>query len=138
MNRRLRDIWHSYRSLPLWVQLWVGLILMPVNLAGFFFLSYPAGQWIAVATVLIVLTNGPIMWYYAGMNKAMSLPHLIIWIPLHVLLIAHLAGGFSPLPMSRPEFTLIMAVLTANTISLLFDVKDSWDWLRGDRATPGF
>ncbi len=35
MKQRLIDCGRSFRSLPLWVQLWVGLFLVPVNAAPF-------------------------------------------------------------------------------------------------------
>ena len=31
-----QDVWISFRSLPVWVQFWVALILMPVNMASLF------------------------------------------------------------------------------------------------------
>ena len=36
---RLNDIWRSLRSLPLWVQIWVAGILVPVNVLPFFLLD---------------------------------------------------------------------------------------------------
>lgn len=31
------DIWRSYRALSLWVQIWVNVILVPVNIASLAF-----------------------------------------------------------------------------------------------------
>jgi len=36
---RMNDIWRSLRSLPLWVQIWVVAILVPVNVLPFFVLD---------------------------------------------------------------------------------------------------
>ncbi|MBL4714658.1 MAG: hypothetical protein JKY64_09100 [Alcanivorax sp.] len=134
---RLTAIHDSYRSLPGWVQIWVGLVLTPVNAAGFFLLGTFSGQATALAAVVVVLTNLPIMWHYAGMNKAMSIPHLFAWIPLHVALVGRLVGAYGEGPLELSEWLLAVAVLVVNTISLLFDLVDSWGWLQGDRATPG-
>ncbi len=137
VSERLAATWDSYRSLPGWVQIWVGLILVPVNAAGFFLLDTFSGRAVAMAAVFVVLTNLPIMWYYAGMNKAMSIPHLFAWIPLHVALIGRLVGAYGDTPLPLSEWLLAVAVLVVNTVSILFDLVDSWGWLRGDRATPG-
>ena len=45
------DIWQSFRRLPLWVQGWVALILVPVNLAALLFLSAPQGTLVALLAV---------------------------------------------------------------------------------------
>jgi len=136
VSERLAATWDSYRSLPGWVQIWVGLILVPVNAAGFFLLDTFSGRAVAMAAVFVVLTNLPIMWYYAGMNKAMSIPHLFAWVPLHVVLIGRLVGAYGDDPLPLSEWSLAVAALVVNTISILFDLVDSWSWLRGDRATP--
>jgi hypothetical protein len=36
MMDRMNDIWRSLRSLPVWVQIWVVGILVPVNVLPFF------------------------------------------------------------------------------------------------------
>lgn len=130
-------IWLSYRSLPIWVQIWVGLILIPANTLGFLFMDTFSGHWIALAAVMIVFTNGPLIWFYSGMNKALSIPHLFIWLPLHIILVGRLAGYWGTSPISFDEGLLDATVLTVNSISLVFDVADSWHWLQGKRNTPG-
>ena len=47
----IAEIWQSFRRLPLWVQLWVAVILVPVNLASVIFINAPGGFWIAVLAV---------------------------------------------------------------------------------------
>ena len=41
-------ILESLFSLPLWVQVWMLLILIPANVSGLFFLETTSGQWIAL------------------------------------------------------------------------------------------
>lgn len=134
---RFVSIWRSYRSLPAWVQLWVGVILVPVNASGFFFLDTFSGRWIALAALLVMASNGPLAWYYRGMNKALSIPHLLIWLPLNLILAGRLAGSFGTGSASAGEVALILSVLVANSLSLFFDIRDTWLWVRGDRDTPG-
>ena len=129
----VKNILTSWQALPLWVQVWVGLILVPVNAAAFFLLDTVTGQYTAVAAVFVVITNGPLMLLYQGMNRALSLPHLVAWVPLVYLLVAHLGSG----EVSRGEWFYALLVIIVNGISLVFDVLDSWRWLRGERETPG-
>lgn len=134
--RALGDSWQSFRSLPTWVQIWVGLILAPANAAPFFLLDTWAGQAGAIAALFVVITNGPIMLAYRGMNRALSIPHLIAWIPLEVALLLRafgLAGAGDP---GGAEMALIIVLLIINGISLAFDTLDSWRWLQGERETP--
>jgi len=136
LNRSL-TIWRSYRSLPLWVQVWVGGILVPVNAAAFVLTNTPSGYWAAWAAVFVVATNVPIMWKEQGMSKLMSLPHLVAWIPLHAFLLLRLTGTVGAQPLSHPELMLAAALLMVNGISLVFDTLDSFKWWRGDRQVPG-
>jgi hypothetical protein len=132
----LRRSWQSFRSLPVWVQIWVGLILVPVNIAPFFLLDTWSGQWAALAALFVLVTNGPIMLWYAGMNRALSLPHLVAWVPLEVALVLRVAGHAGPATLATPELVLAWVLLIVNGISIVFDVLDSWRWLKGERETP--
>lgn len=136
MKQRLQKSWASFRSLPGWVQVWVGLILGPANLMPFFMLDTWTGQVAALATLFVIATNLPIMLYYAGMNRAMSLPHLVAWIPLEVALVLRLTGNVGPGSPGTAELALIWLLLVVNGISLIFDALDSWRWVRGERDTP--
>lgn len=137
MNPRLAKIWHSWRSLPVWVQVWVGFVLIPVNVFPFFMLDSWSGRVGAVAALFVVVTNVPIMWAAAGMSRAMSLPHLLAWIPLEIALALRVAGAVGNLPPSTTELALAFALLIVNGISLAFDAIDSWRWLRGQQEVPG-
>lgn len=130
----LQSVLKSYRSLPLWVQIWVGLLVL-VNASAFALLDTPSGRATAFAAVFVGVTNGPLIIYYRGMNRALSIPHLFAWIPLQVFLVQHLAQNSGQIPSH--EWTFAMTVLVINGISLVFDVLDSWRWLRGERETPG-
>lgn len=139
MNAKLKlaCIWRSYRSLPGWVQLWVGLVLVPANALPFLFLQTWSGRAGACAALVVVATNLPIMWFAAGMSRAMSLPHLLAWIPLEFALLARLSGMAGPPSMVEPETALAMLLIIVNGVSLGFDGLDSWRWLKGERDVPG-
>ncbi len=129
--RRLLDAWASFRALPLWVQCWVGLCLVPVNLAGYAMLDTATGRAAALAMSVVILTNVPILLWERGMSRLLSVPHLVAWVPLCAWLAWRLVAG---IPMSVSEAVLAWALLTINSVSLAFDFIDSAKWLRGDRA----
>lgn len=137
MQPRMQDIWKSYRSLPLWVQIWVALILVPVNAAAFFLLDTWLGVAAAIAAAFVVLTNAPILWVCRGMSRLMSVPHVFAWLPLQILIPLRLAGMVGSGPVSGAEWVFGIILFVINGISLVFDVVDSWRWLRGEREVPG-
>lgn len=137
MKDALAAIWHSWRSLPAWVQVWVALILVPVNAAAFFLLDTWLGVAAAIAAVVVVVTNGPIMWACRGMSRLMSVPHLFAWIPLQVLIPLRLAEVVGSGPPTGAEWVYGVILFVINGISLVFDAIDSWRWLRGEREVPG-
>jgi hypothetical protein len=137
MQARMQDIWRSYRSLPLWVQIWVAVILVPANAAAFFLLDTWLGVAAAIAAIFVVLTNAPIMWICRGMSRLMSVPHLFAWMPLQVLIPMRLAEVVGGGPVSDAEWTYGITLFVVNGISLVFDVIDSWRWMRGEREVPG-
>lgn len=123
-------IYGSFRALPLWVQIWVFVLLVPVNMASLMFLGQPIGILIAVLANGAMMLNGVIMLYERGFSKAMALPHVVIWVPLVVLIGVMLASG----RVDQPSFVLYLKLLLViDLISLGFDFKDAWDWKKGAR-----
>ncbi|MEO1142961.1 MAG: hypothetical protein AAFW66_11560, partial [Pseudomonadota bacterium] len=70
-----------------------------------------------------------------GMSKVLAIPHLIFWIPLHVILVNRL---FGPTEMVDFEMNYLIIILAINTISLIFDINDANEWRRGNRDVVGF
>ncbi len=125
------DIWHSFRSLSAWVQIWVGLILVPVNMLSVLFVAEPKGILIAALAVGGMMPNIVIMLAERGLSKMMALPHLVIWIPLLLILWSHLGnvtGGY---------LMYLWLLLIVDGLSLAFDIPDAWKWWKGDRAVAG-
>lgn len=123
------DIWQSYRRLPLWVQIWVALILVPVNAASLAFWGSPMGPWLAIMAVGAMLLNGVIMMVERGFSKMMALPHVVIWTPLVVVILWLLAQG----NLSSGYASYLMLLLVVDLFSLALDYSDTVKWLRGDR-----
>ena len=126
----IRDIWGSFRRLPLWVQVWVGVILVPVNMAPLLFPGAPYVLWVGLLSIGGMMPNLPIMLMEAGLSKRMALPHLVIWLPLVVLLGWILASAEGLEPSYRLMLILLLGV---DLISLSFDLPDAVKWYRGDR-----
>lgn len=131
MPRLTRDIYASFRALPGWVQLWVGLVLVPVNSASLLFVAQPMGGWIAFLAIVAMLPNLAAMIYERGFSRLMALSHLLPWTALVALLI-----------LARPEASGAFAaylwlLLATDVLSLAFDYPDAWAWLKGKREVAG-
>jgi len=125
----IREIWHSYRRLPLWVQLWVAVILVPVNAASLGFVAEPLGGWIAAMAVGAMLINGGLMLAERGFSRAMAVPHVAIWTPMLGLVVWLLAQEIAA------EYRAYLLILLAvDAVSLVFDAIDTRRWLSGDRG----
>jgi len=122
------DIWKSYRALRLGAQLWITLILVPVNMASVFFLPEQRGVLIAALAVGGMTPNFALVLLERGFSKAMSLSHLVFWIPL-VLLIP----STQFLAISDGYSLYLWILLLINLVSLVFDVAEARAWWRGDR-----
>ena len=124
----IQQIWQSYRRLPLWVQLWVALILVPVNAASLFFVTQPAGAWLALMAVGAMLCNGVLMLVERGFSKVMALPHVLIWTPMLGLILWLLNQD-----IAESYRSYLIVLLAVDVISLTLDFIDTRKWLSGDR-----
>ena len=122
-------IWGSFRALPLWVQLWVAVILVPVNMISIGFLDQPLGGLVAVLAIGAMALNGVIMLVERGFSKAMAIPHVVIWVPLVIGVAGMLWNGV----VGGGYAAYLAVLLVVDGISLLFDFKDGWAWWRGER-----
>ena len=131
----LIDIWKSFRRIPLWVQIWVAGILMPINFLAVCFATEHYGHWVAVLAIGGMLPNAFILASERGLSKMMAIPHIMIWTPLCLLLAwllyGHSSGGTE---LSDTYACYLIALLVIDSISLGFDFPDTLKWFRGDRA----
>jgi len=77
LSGRLLQLWHSYRQMPLWVQIWVGCLLMPVNMIAFFIMDTDIGRWAGLGFIFVLLGNGTILLTQARFSRAMAVPHYL-------------------------------------------------------------
>jgi hypothetical protein len=121
-------IWKSFRSIPLWVQIWVSFWLVPVNLASLAFFGEDWGAIVAFLAIIAMALNVIILFIEQRFSRTMALPHLPFWTAL-VILIVILR------PDSTTPFGIYLIVLgVTNTISLVLDYIDAYRWLKGDRG----
>lgn len=124
------EIWSSMRRMPLWVQIWMFFVLVPVNFAAVFFLAEPYGLLVACLAIGGILPNLPIMAWTRGFSSLMALPHIVIWTPL-VIMIAWLLSSFDGLSSYFVGYLLLLFIVDG--ISLAFDYPDFWKWWNGER-----
>ena len=137
MKTLITDIYKSARSLPLWVQIWVFFILVPVNLAGLLFWSDPIGRWIGVLGAVGMIPNVVLMIVDRGFTDRMAVAHLLPWTLLVIILIYLLLT--QPIVSGTALWYLVWVVLIVDTISLIFDYKDSYALYRrykSKKTTP--
>jgi hypothetical protein len=127
----VQDIWQSFRGLPLWVQIWVAVILVPVNLIPLFFLDQPQGVLIAALAITGMALNLPIMIAARGMSGAMALPHILCWVPLVIVVVGLLSAAET---LNSAYVRILWLLLIVDVISLVFDVRDAAHWMRSRKA----
>ena len=118
---------------PTWVWLWVnwlffGAFILPIALL-IWRQSRLAG---VVAVAASVLAGFGVFWLYGQMGyvKLLGLPHIVIWTPLAIWLLAQMRRADMPVWPKR-----IMAVVLATLlISLVFDYVDAARYFMGERA----
>ena len=125
----IRDIWASYRDLPLWVQIWVSGWLAPVNIATVFFISEQNGLWLFLLMLAGIAPNLPIMIKARGMSDLMALPHLVAWPLLLGLIVITLVQG-----TTGAHAVFLVVLLITDVISLVFDAIDFNNWRNSDQA----
>lgn len=132
--RLISDIWFSFRAHPLWVQVWMVAVLVPVNFFGFAMWDTELGRMVAIAAVIGIGPNLFVMLRERGFGNTMALPHLAPWTVLVIWLLIRLTGDEAP---TDAEAAFGWIVVVVNAISLGFDCRDAVKWLKGDRAPAG-
>ena len=66
------------------------------------------------------------------MVKALSIPHLVVWIPLVAYLAMELRSG--RVERRKPFGTWCLVVMLTNLVSVVFDLRDGAEYLLGDHA----
>lgn len=138
LNQHVKRIGGSIRALPLWARLWIVLVVVPVNATGFFMLHTASGWAITIAAVFVLISNGALLWRHAGTSRSLSIPRLLAWGPLLMLLVARLVGGWGPDEIEPGEWALAVLAVMVTAVTLFFDVVESWRWWHGERLADRY
>jgi hypothetical protein len=122
----IRDIWRSYCALPVWVRVWITLILVPVNLATIFFLNQSSGSVVCLLAIAGLAPNSIVIFVARGFSKSMAFSHLVFWPPLIAGITWLLISGVET-PLYR---NFLFVLLVVDLVSLGFDIFDARDWVR--------
>ena len=106
-------------------------ILVPVNMIGLLFLDNEIGLWIAILGLAGMIPNLFVMYFEKAFSKTMALSHIIPWTALVIFLAIQLFRGKVP---DSPIFYVSWVVIIVDTISLLFDYKESVEWFAERKA----
>ncbi|SOH93215.1 hypothetical protein SAMN06273572_1011070 [Monaibacterium marinum] len=123
------EMWHSFTALPMWVKLWMMLILGPINMATLAYLDQPMGITIAALAWGGMLISVGILIRDRGFSKLVSGGHVLTWPPLVLLLIFARPDG------SDSYGLFLTALLLVDAVSLIFDTNDLRLWFLNRRSS---
>jgi len=89
---------------------------------------------IAFLAVGGMIPNAPILLWERGFSKLLAVPHILFWVPLLLIIILRLIGGID---QGSDFYTYLVILFITNTISIVFDLFDTWSWIRGERNVAG-
>lgn len=123
----MKELYQSFLGLPTWVKIWMVAILIPTNMVGLLFLEHDIGIWIAVLGLAGMAPNILVMIFEKAFSKTMAVSHIIPWTILVVYLSIKLFRGEVP---EGPIYFVAWIVLLVDSISLIFDYKESIEWFQ--------
>ena len=116
---------------PLVLQLWLNWLLFVNIIPSLFFLRHPQARYVLLAVVVMLAFNVPLALTF-GFGKVLALPHIIVWVPLVLYLLRQWrARQIADLPLLK---AWLLAVIGTNVISLVFDIRDAFLFIAGDRS----
>ena len=113
--------------MPIWVRIWVAILLLANGIVPFMFLDRPEsmvifGTMMGAAMLMMMLTA------LQGFTRLLGLGHFV-WFAL----LWYLWTRLPHIPASDSFGVWIRAVMVLNTIALVMDVVDVARWIRGER-----
>lgn len=115
---------------PVWVIVWVNLMVAILALSIPFSFTYREARWILLGSALGMI--GTIIAYSLfGFTRLLGLGHLIFWTPTLIYIVT--VRGWKTYSQTLFSRWLVVAAVVVG-ISLAFDMVDLLRWLLGDRA----
>lgn len=115
--------------MQMWIR-WLGFVnLIP----ALFLLKHTQARYVLGAILFIMVTNLSMMFLAgSGLVKALSIPHLFVWVPLVVYLAHQFRSG--KIQVGSIVGVWLFAVMVTDFISTVFDFRDSAEYLLGDHG----
>ncbi|SIN67242.1 hypothetical protein SAMN02745824_1707 [Parasphingorhabdus marina DSM 22363] len=129
--KKITDLYASFRRLTVPTQIWMMLVLAPANFLTLALVDGPLGFIIPLLSMLGFIPNLGIAWVQNGFSAAMALPHLVFWTPQVLILGAYFAQTPANSSFTHIAYALIFVV---NSISLLFDIRETAKWFGGQKS----
>lgn len=118
---------------PVWIGVWLNVLVFGAFVAPLTLLIWKSSRKAGIVTFLAsVAAVFAVNFMYDAMGyvKLLGLPHLVIWTPTVVFLMAQQARG----DMSNWPRRIIWFIIAIICISLVFDFIDAARWVLGERA----
>ncbi|MES0863336.1 hypothetical protein ABLN87_13350 [Ruegeria sp. SCPT10] len=129
--KKISDLYASFRRLTVPTQIWMMLVLAPANFLTLALIDGPLGLIVPLLSMLGFIPNLGIAWVQNGFSAAMALPHLLFWAPQ----VAILGNYLLQTPANASfTYTAYVIVFVVNTISLLFDIRETTKWFGGQKS----
>ena len=122
--RFMRGLW----KMPLWVRLWVAVLMALNGIAPLFFLLRIEAQAVLGTLMVSAMLMGAIT-AAAGFTRLLGLGHFL-WFGL----LPYLWSRLDAFAADSPDGIWLRAVIAVNSISLVLDVVDVARYARGERA----
>lgn len=119
---------------PAWVGIWIIVLFVGAFVAPLVLLIWKSSRKAGIITFVASMVAGfaiQMMFDAMGYVKLLGLPHLILWVPIVVFLMAQQARGDMP-NWPRRIIWFIIAIIC---VSLVFDFIDVVRWVLGERAS---
>ena len=130
MNK-IADLYASFRRLAVPTQIWMLLVLAPANFLTLALVDGPLGLIVPLLSMLGFIPTRGIAWVQNGFSAAMALPHLVFWAPQITILGNYLIQAPANASFAYITYTIVFVV---NTISLLFDIRETTKWFGGQKS----
>ena len=113
---------------PLWLQIWVGWMVVINIVGGLFFLKRPEAKWILLAMLgNIIFMNG--LFAAFEYQRILGLAHIVFWTPLLI----YLWRRRTHWNLSANSGKWLVVLFMTNLISLIIDYADVARYLMGER-----
>jgi len=115
------------QSSPLWVQIWIGIMMVVLLPAFVLMFKYREARWVAWSMVLLGIWT-PLLMMAAGPSRLWGITHLSFWTPVVCVAVAAIIRNGTESKYQK----WLVAVAAVMSISLVFDLIDVIRFFSGE------